>query len=344
MAGIEDVAKLAGVSTATVSRALSGKDHVSAKARAKVESAAAELGYVASSSAYTLATGRTRNIAVVMPFVDRWYFSKILESIETELIEQGYDLTLYNLSGGLSQRNKIFNDFLMRKRADGVITVAVKLTDVELNSLTRTNKPLFGIGGLIPGARALTIDDTAVGRLATEHLISLGHTKIACVGGVKTSEMDFSQPTRRRNGWEQALKDAGLQVHSEWFVASDFTIAGAYNAVKQILGDPNNNPTAVFCISDEMAFGAIMAAKDLGLRVPQDISIIGVDDHDYSEFFGLTTISQSVQKQGAKVVRLLLELFEKDELDGQVNVEKVELFPIELIVRSSTARPAALSR
>ena len=106
MAGIEDVAKLAGVSTATVSRALSGKDHVSDRARQKVEAAAAELGYVASHSAYTLATGRNRNIGVVMPYVDRWFFSVILESIESTLIEHGYDLTLYNLSGGLEQRHR----------------------------------------------------------------------------------------------------------------------------------------------------------------------------------------------------------------------------------------------
>lgn len=106
MAGIEDVAKLAGVSTATVSRALSGKNHVSDKARLKVEKAAAELGYVASSSAYTLATGRNRNIGVVMPYIDRWFFGAFLESAESALVEAGYDLTLYNLSGGSAQRDK----------------------------------------------------------------------------------------------------------------------------------------------------------------------------------------------------------------------------------------------
>ena len=111
MAGIEDVAKLAGVSTATVSRALSGKDNVSDKARLKVEKAAAELGYVASSSAYTLATGRNRNVGVVMPYIDRWFFGAFLESAESALIDAGYDLTLYNLSGGAAQREKIFNDF-----------------------------------------------------------------------------------------------------------------------------------------------------------------------------------------------------------------------------------------
>lgn len=341
MAGIEDVAKLAGVSTATVSRALSGKAHVSAKARAQVEEAAAQLGYVASSSAYTLATGRTRNIGVVLPYIDRWFFSAILEAIETELIDHGYDLTLYNLSGGQNQRNKIFSDFLLRKRVDAVLAIAVKLTNEELDNLTRTRKPLVGVGGQIAGARSLTIDDTAAGRLATEHMISLGHTRIACIGGLQLTEMDFSQPTRRRNGWEQALKDAGLEVRNDWFVASDFTISGSYHAVKQILGNPTNAPTAIVCASDEMGFGAIMAAKDLGLRVPQDVSIIGVDNHDLSEFFGLTTISQDVRGQGRHVAQTILKLLDEYEEGEPVNVEHVETWPFELIVRSSTARPSA---
>ena len=341
MTGIEDVAKLAGVSTATVSRALSGKAHVSPKALAKVQTAAAELGYVASTSAYTLATGRTRNIGVVLPFIDRWYFSVMLESIETELIEHGYDLTLYNLSGGEKQRKRIFNDFLLRKRVDGVMTIAIKLNESELENLTRTRKPLVGVGGPIPGARALTIDDTAAGRLATEHMISLGHTRIACIGGEKTSEMDFSQPTARRTGWENALKGAGLEVRDEWFIASDFTTPGAFHAVKQILGDPNNAPTAIVCASDEMGFGAILAAKDLGLRVPQDVSIIGVDNHDQSDFFGLTTISQNVRGQGKHVAQVMLNLLENFVEGEPVNTEHVETWPFELVVRSSTSRPSA---
>jgi len=344
MAGIEDVARLAGVSTATVSRALSGKDHVSAKSKAKVEAAAAELGYVASSSAYTLATGRTRNIGVVVPFVDRWFFSVILEAVESVLIERGYDLTLYNLSGGMDQRAKIFNDFLLRKRVDGVLTVAVKLADSELANLSHTRKPIIGIGGPIAGARTITIDDFNAGKLATEHLISLGHTKIAHIGGLAPTEMDFKQPSLRRFGYEAALKAAGLPVRDTWFVPTDFTMAGAYHAGKQILGDPRNAPTAIVCSSDEMGFGTIMAAKDLGLRVPQDVSIVGMDNHDQSEFFGLSTVSQNVRGQGKHAAEAILKILE-DPVEGEpVNIELNTEWPVELIVRSSTARPAATAR
>ncbi|MEN9749195.1 MAG: hypothetical protein RL149_273, partial [Actinomycetota bacterium] len=223
MAGIEDVAKLAGVSTATVSRALSGKDHVSDKARQKVEKAAAELGYVASSSAYTLATGRNRNIGVVMPYIDRWFFGAFLESAESALVESGYDLTLYNLSGGAAQREKIFNDFLLRQRVDAVLAVAVAPSASELENLNRMKKPILAIGGHIDGARSLVMDDRAAGRLATEHLISLGHTRIANINGLEGSDKEFNQPNLRHNGYVDALKSAGLEVKPNWTAHADFT-------------------------------------------------------------------------------------------------------------------------
>ncbi len=344
MVGIEDVAKAAGVSTATVSRALSDKDHVSEKAKAKVKAAAAELGYVASSSAYTLATGRTRNIGVVLPYVDRWFFSVVLEAIENVLIDHGYDLTLYNLSGGQHQRDRIFREFLRRKRVDGVLTVAVKLTDTELTNLTQTRKPIIGIGGPISGARTLTIDDRAAGRLATEHLIGMGHTRIALIGGDEPTEMDFKQPSLRRDGYVDALKANNLEQRSSWFVPADFTMKGAYHAAKQILGDPRNAPTAIVFLSDEMGMGAIMAAKDLGLRVPQDVSVVGMDNHDTSEFFGLTTINQDARGQGRFAAERLLELLDGKHEGEPVNVEQNQEWPIELLVRSSTARVNSNSR
>jgi LacI family repressor for deo operon, udp, cdd, tsx, nupC, and nupG len=344
MVGIEDVARLAGVSTATVSRALSGKEHVSERARDKVKRAASELGYVASSSAYTLATGRHRNIGVVLPFVDRWFFSVALEAIETVLIERGYDLTLYNLGESEAQRNKIFNDFLLRKRVDGVLCVAVKPMDSELDALNRTGKPVVGIGGAIAGMRTLAINDFAAAYLATEHLISLGHTRIANIGGLPPTEMHFKQPSLRHEGYEQALTDAGLTVWPTWFVPADFTIQGAYHAAKQVLGDPRNAPTAVVCASDEMGFGAIMAAKDLGLRVPEDVSVIGMDNHDMSEFFGLSTINQDVRGQGRHAAETLLAVLEAEEGAEPTNLEVNTEWKVELLIRSSTARPASATR
>jgi DNA-binding LacI/PurR family transcriptional regulator len=338
MAGIEDVAKLAGVSTATVSRALSGKDHVSAKARAAVEAAAAQLGYVVSHSAYTLATGRNRNIGVVMPQVDRWFFSTILEATEKELISNGYDLTLYNLRGGENHRSQVFQEFLMRGRVDAVLAVAILPTEEEILALERLGKPIVGIGGIIPGARTIEMDDFAAGKLATEHLISLGHTRIANISGDVFTNWEFNQPGLRRAGYLEALKSAGLESKEAWQLTGDYTIQSGYQHAKQLFGDPRNAPTALFCNSDEMAIGAILAAKDLGLRVPQDVSVIGIDDHDLAGFFGVTTITQTVGDQATFAVKTILELLNDPDLSSHVNVEENTVWPSELIVRSTTAR------
>ncbi len=340
MVGIIEVAQHAGVSTATVSRALNGKSHVSAKAREKVLKAAQELGYVASSSAYTLATGRAKNIGVVMPFIDRWYFSSVLDGAVNAMVSRGYDVTLYNLSGGSVNRKRVFEDLVLRKRVDGVLTVAVKLTDEELEKLTALQKPIVGIGGPIPGARSLSIDDEGAGRLATLHLLSLGHTEIGMISGTPASEMDFHQPSLRRTGYQEALLDANLDFKPEWVAEADFTVGGGYHAAKQMLGDPRSAPTAIFCAADEMGFGAIQAARDLGYRVPQDISVIGMDGHPLGDFYGLSTIDQNPNAQGAKGANMLVDILESNDEKQPVNVEQLTQWPIELLVRSSTARRA----
>lgn len=340
MVGIFEVAERAGVSTATVSRALNGKSHVSARARERVLQAAQELGYVASSSAYSLATGRSKNVGLVLPFVDRWFFSAILEGAVGALISRGYDATIYSLNGGPSQRQRVFEDLLLRKRVDGALTFALKVNEHELENLTAIGKPIIGVGGTVPGMRSLAVDDEGAGRLATQHLISLGHTRIGMISGSPATEMDFHQPYLRRTGYREALLDANLDWQPGWLVEADFTMQGAYHAAKQMLGDPRSAPSAIFCASDEMGFGAIMAARDLGYRVPQDISVIAMDGHDSGEFFGLSTINQNVRGQGAKAASMLIDLLESGDDRAMRNTEQVVEWPIELVVRSSTAKRA----
>lgn len=338
MVGIIEVAQHAGVSTATVSRALNGKANVSARARERVLKAAQELGYVASSSAYTLATGKAKNIGVVMPFVDRWYFSTVLAGAVNALVNRGYDVTLYSLAGGQNNRTRIFEELVLRKRVDGVLTVGVKLSLAELQKLTELEKPIIGIGGPIPGIRTIGIDDEGAGRLATSHLISLGHTKIGMISGSPVTEMDFHQPYLRKTGYQEALLDANLDFDPKWDAQGDFTLGGGYHAAKQMLGNPENAPTAIFCASDEMGFGAIQAARDLGLRVPQDISVVGIDGHPLGEFYGLSTVNQSAERQGAKAADTLIDILDSNDPRNQENFEEMTFWPIDLVVRSSTAR------
>ncbi|HEY8913368.1 LacI family DNA-binding transcriptional regulator [Lacisediminihabitans sp.] len=334
MAGIQEVAELAGVSTATVSRALSGNGHVSLSTRDRVAKAAAALGYVVSSNASSLATGRTRNVGVVIPFLSKWFYSSVIEGAESALLANGYDLTLYNLGGGGDERRSVFEHFLLRKRVDAVIAISLELTPAELTGLLNINKPIVGVGGPLAGVRTLSIDDVSVAHLATEHLLSLGHTSIGHIGGNEQSERDFHLPTNRRVGYEAALQAAGISPDPELFQPADFTIRGGYAAGKQLFGNPRKRPSAVFAASDEMAIGTILAARDLGLRVPDDVSVIGIDDHELSDFFGLTTIAQFPQLQGRKAVEILMEqLHPSRRTQGTLNTS----LPYELIVRSSTS-------
>jgi LacI family repressor for deo operon, udp, cdd, tsx, nupC, and nupG len=335
MVGIDEVARHAGVSTATVSRALSGNGHVSPATRLKVEAAAGELGYVVSSTASSLASGRTKNIGVVLPFLDRWFFSSVVEGAQKSLLKNGYDLTLFSLNGGGGERRSVFDHFLLRQRVDAVIAISLELTATEVATLHALGKPLVGVGGPIEGVRTLTIDDIAVARLATEHLLSLGHTRIAYIGGNEDVDRDFHLPTNRRVGYEHALTSAGITPAAELFQPADFTMRSGYQAAKQLLGNPHDRPTAIFAGSDEMAIGAILAARDLGLVVPRDVSVIGVDDHELADFFGLSTIAQFPQGQGAKAVEILLDqLSPGKHLTPNLNTP----MPFELIVRSSTAQ------
>lgn len=342
MTTIQEVAELAGVSTATVSRALAGKASVSAPTRAKVEAAANELGYAVSSAASSLASGRTRNVGVVMPFLTGWFFTRVLAGAHETLADAGYDLTLYHLDasreGSASRENprreRLFGEFLLRKRVDALITVSLELTDDEVERLRGIGKPVVGLGGPLPGARTMSIDDIAVARLATEHLLALGHTQIAHLGGDPTLDLDFHLPTNRRGGYEAALTAASITPDPLLVRVADFTVASGYEATKQLLGDPRVAPTAIFAASDEMAIGAIMAARDLGRRVPADLSVVGIDGHSLSEFFGLTTVDQFPEEQGRLAARSILAALEGDD-HPQENVA----LPYELVVRSSSTAP-----
>lgn len=337
MAGIKDVAERAGLSIATVSRALSGRGHVSPKSRARAQAAAADLGFVPSYQASSLASGRNYNIGLVVPSVHRWYFASVVEGVSAALLDAGYDLTLYNITERSARRQSVLNDFLLRKRVDAVIAVALALTESEIAQMLAIHRPIVGIGGPLPGASTIRIDDHGLAEAAVNHLIRLGHTRIAHLTGDSTYEQDFKIPRTRLAGYEKAMLAAGLSVRPEWTVTADFTVQGAYAAARSLLGGVTERPTAVFAASDEMAIGAILAARDFGLRVPDDLSVIGMDGHELGALFGLTTIDQDPRGQGALAVRLLL-----DGLDGGTDQAVLDTeYPTKFVIRSSTAVPPA---
>ncbi|WP_370618841.1 LacI family DNA-binding transcriptional regulator [Mumia sp. Pv 4-285] len=331
---IKDVAERAGLSVATVSRALSGRGHVSEAARAQSEQAARELGYVASYNAASLASGRSKNVGMVVPWVNRWFFSTVIETASTVLAAEGYDLTLYYLGGGKRERDLVLCDFLLRKRIDGMLAVALELDDAERADLLRVGTPIVCIGGVIPGVSTVSIDDFAAARLATEHLVALGHRRIAHIGWEGAG--DFALATTRQGGYADAVRAAGVEIVPDLIALGDFTTQDGYAAAKRLLADPRLRPTAISAASDELAIGAITAARDLGLDVPRDVSVVGIDGHDLGDVFGLTTVDQHVREQATQAATLLLrQLGQEPDTREPVHAEVA----VELVVRSSTMAP-----
>lgn len=334
MVGIDDVARAAGVSTATVSRTLSGRGPVSEATRERVRRAASELGYVVSSAASSLASGRTRNIGVLVPIVDLWFFSRVLSGIAGELQRHDYDMALYVLTSDEAERRRVLETSLRRQRVDGVVTVSLALAPDEIDLLTDAGLPVIAMGGQLPGIASLTVDDEAVARLATEHLIGLGHRDIAHIGLQPEFEGDFRIPSQRRRGFEAAMTAAGLSPGR--VVAADFTMAGGHEAARRLLegADAGARPTAIFAASDEMAIGALLAAREQGLRVPEDLSIVGVDGHDLADFFELTTVDQYPGRQGSRAAAALLAVL------GETATAPAGDLEFALVERRSTAPPA----
>lgn len=327
MAGIADVAALAGVSKSTASRALSGAGSVSDATRQRVEAAATTLDYVPSTSAVSLATGRTQAIGVIMPIVDPWFFSNVLEGIQSALLERSYDLTLYGAPIESSARARMFDESLARRRFDGIIAVGIDADHRELERLDATGRPVVCIVGTLPGASAIAIDDEDAARRATEHLLALGHESIAFVGS-GTSHVYL----RRAAGYLTAMTDAGFAGNTRLITAAP-SMPGGYEAAVDALGDARNRPTALVGVCDEVAIGAIIAARRLGIGVPSDLSIVGIDNHEYAEMFALTTLEQLPQEQGRAAVDLLLAHIEDPDLAPTTVQVRARL-----VVRNSTTR------
>ncbi|WP_027862794.1 LacI family DNA-binding transcriptional regulator [Marmoricola sp. URHB0036] len=336
MTGIKDVAREVGVSTATVSRALRGLPRVSPDTRERVLEVAGRMGYVASPHAASLASGQTRAIGVVVPNVTRWFFGSIVHGAEELLREEGYDLLLYSVVADPAARKRLFSTHLLSKRVDAVMVLALRPTPEEVEALDRTGSPTVVVGGAVPGWSSVRIDDVETAATAVRHLVGLGHTRIAHLGGVPDPEhagLGFSAPGDRLAGYRMAMQEAGLPIEPDWEVTGDFTALGGLTACRLLLS-ASTRPTAIFAGSDEMAIGAAQAIREAGLDVPGDISVIGIDNHELSEYFDLTTMAQPAPELGRLGARMLL-----DALHSETPLRPVEtIVPTQLIVRGTTAR------
>lgn len=326
---IEDVAKLAGVSIATVSRSLRGLPDVATATRDRVLAAAQELDYVASPFAARLASGRTATVGVVVPFVHRWYFAEVLGAVESVLHRAGFDLLLYNL-GDEEGRQRFFTRMPVRKRVDAIVIASLVLTDDEAGALRELGVPVGMLGVDQPGLHSTRIDDEQGARDAVGHLVELGHRRIALIGGDASDPMRFTPPHHRRIGYLDALRLAGIEYEPALEILGYFTVDGGETATRSLLELPSR-PTALFAESDEMAYGAIRAIRRAGLRVPQDVAVIGFDDHASAELLDLSTVRQPVIDQAVELTTRLLAAITEPDPEPHVHV-----LPTELVVRGST--------
>ena len=336
---IHDVALAAGVSTATVSRALRGLDRVSPETRARVAAAAAQLRYVASPHAASLKSGKTSVIGVVVPFMTRWFFAQLMEGAESVLREQGYHLLLFTIGARGEQRTQVLDQRLLAKRVDGLLVLSADLDRDEVALLRGLSVPLVTVGLDLAACDRVGIDDVAAARAATTHLLELGHTCLAYLGGNPAEDVHIATAVNRMAGVDLALRDAGVRVPPEYRFHGDWTVRGGIAAAERLL-DLVPRPTAVLAASDEMAIGVLHAARCRGIAVPGELSVMGIDDHEMSFTHDLSTVRQNVPEQGRQAATLLL-----DSLNGRGRKRRREvILPTELVRRGSTARPARAAR
>lgn len=326
---IRDVAKHASVSVATVSRALRGHASVSTATRERVEAAAAALHYTLPFRADHGQRGRTLRVAVVVPHIGRWYFSKVIEGIESVIADREGDLMLYRPFDRQNRRRSLL-DVLDTSVVDAAIVVALPVTDAEVAGLRDRGVALSLLGTTHPHVSSVGIDDVAAAQQLTAHFIDLGHTRIGLISSAPFDPTPTIVATNRRAGFRAALAAAGLRADPELEVDTDFSIRGAQRAVERLfsLASP---PTAIVAESDELAFGVMAAARSHGLAVPGDLSVGGIDGHEIGEVWGLTTMAQPVTSLGEVAAWAAL---------ATAGPATTVTMPTSLVVRGSSRRPA----
>ena len=334
---IVDVAERAGVSPATVSRSLRGLAKVAPETRQRVLDAARDLSYVASLGASGPAAGSRPSVAVIVPFITRWFFSTVTAGAVDFLRIHGYDVLLYHL-GSADIRDHFFERMPLDSRVDGILTLSMPLTEEHTLALRALDLPMVSVGTTVPGSPSVGIDEAAAARGAVNHLLHLKHERIGFIAGeADDPRFDFVSSVGRRRGYEQALRAAGLTVDDRLVAAGPHGLEGGAAAMAQLLSRPIM-PTAVFAEYDELAIGALWALRRAGLDVPGDVSIVGVDDHEMAPMLDLTTVAQNVAAQGEVAAQLLLQV-----LQGEVGDTAGEpvLLPTRLVLRGTTSPPAS---
>jgi LacI family transcriptional regulator/LacI family repressor for deo operon, udp, cdd, tsx, nupC, and nupG len=326
---IRDVARHAKVGVGTVSRVLNNSPLVSEDARRRVHRTIDELGYRRSSTARNLSLGRTHMIGVVAPFFTSASVLERLRGVVAQLRDhRDYDLVLFDVET-LAQRADAFRSFARTDRVDGLLVISLRLTDEEVESQRREGLPVVLVDVVHPALPRVVIDDVLGGTLAVEHLLDKGHERIGFIGDEPTP-FGFTSSERRRQGMARALRRAGIRRNGALEIRAPHGREQARESAERLLGLPDR-PTAIFAASDVQAMGVLEAARSKGLRVPEDLAVIGFDDIEVAEVLGLTTVRQPLRETGARAVELLVSA-----IDGDSAEPIEELVPLTVVARQTT--------
>jgi DNA-binding LacI/PurR family transcriptional regulator len=331
-ATIRDVARAAGVGLGTVSRVLNGSSLVSSATRQRVLDVIAELNYTPNELARSFSSGRTLTVATIAPFFTRPSVVERLRGIEVTLAAGGYNLVVFNVES-VARRDACLAEVPRRDRIDGMIVISLAPRPAETAAMRASGVPVVLIDTMADGLPNALVDDVAGGELATHHLLSLGHRRIGFVGDSleEVRAFNFTSSRDRLAGHLRALAAHGITPLAEY---RRYGVHGRYEArvlARELLHLPEP-PTAIFAASDTQAMGVLEAARDLGVDVPQHLSVIGFDDIDIAEYLGLTTVRQPLFESGARGAELLLAL-----IGGEPLPHRPEYLPIELVPRATTA-------
>jgi DNA-binding LacI/PurR family transcriptional regulator len=303
-ATIRDVAEQAGVGVGTVSRVLNDHPSVSDVTRQKVQAAIQLLNYTPNPIARRLSLRKTLTIAVIAPFFTRPAFTERLRGVQYALTDSEYDLILFNVET-TDRRDAYFNDVPRRERVDGLLILSLSPGDADVDRFLRAGVPTVLVDTRHPRLSRIVIDDLAGGRLATEHLIELGHRKIGFLGDQLENPFNFVSSRDRFQGYRQALAKADIPYRPEYHLQGEHGRAQARQMARDLMALPDP-PTAIFAASDTQAIGVLEAARDVGLKVPEQLSVIAHDDMK-SPSIAPTTIRQPLFASGVEGVELLFE-------------------------------------
>jgi DNA-binding LacI/PurR family transcriptional regulator len=319
---IRDVAKKANVGVGTVSRVINNSPSVREETRQKVLVAIEELNYRPNPIARQLSTGRTLTVGVVLPHLTMPSYVERLRGVQRALADTEYDLVLFSVENP-SQRDTYFGDLTWTTRVDGVLVISLPPNDEQAARFASSTIPTILVDAYHPSLGSIITDDIEGGRIATEHLIKLGHTKIAFIGDFL--ETPFHPSTKYRfQGFREALVDAGIEFNPLYHLEGDNERNSAREMARRVLSfdDP---PTAIFAGSDIQAIGVLDAARNLNVNVPNDLSLIGYDGIRDAEYLNLTTIEQHLFSSGIEGVKMLLQSLKHGKVDPCRRFIQIEL-------------------